>query len=387
MITPSQILQKAKRKLTTVWRAEIQEKGDSLFPLLIPFRTPREKEMTWKQANDWKYELLSQSKRTKGFGYSVECQTRLFHGKNEIPTKIYFESAKDIYRFTSWTKEADAANNAYHLLTTHFPELKEWTIKNLKQLLQYNEEWPTIIKVLQAYLSTPHPNCFKREFAEAPHSKYLETHQKLLRELLDQVAAEHINPESEDFDLRFGFKKQPQTCWIRFLDPEYIPCGIPGDWMSLPFEAISKLQLPQKILIVENRIPLLSLPHYKDTLGIWGEGKAASLIARQNWLQNHEVYYWGDIDTHGLEILGEFRKNCPHVQSIAMNHEVLETFKSFSSTIDIQNPPLHPHLNETEEKLFLHLQTLNLRLEHERIPHTFILDLLLQKHGFELIEN
>jgi hypothetical protein len=37
------------------------------------------------------------------------------------------------------------------------------------------------------------------------------------------------------------------------------------------------------------------------------------------WLQQVDVYYWGDIDTHGFAILDRFRTRLPRTRSLLMD--------------------------------------------------------------------
>ncbi len=42
-------------------------------------------------------------------------------------------------------------------------------------------------------------------------------------------------------------------------------------------------------------------------------------LAQAGWLARCQVYYWGDIDTHGFAILDQLRTHIPHARSLLMD--------------------------------------------------------------------
>lgn len=379
MITPSEIREKAKRKVNPFLRDQLQ--GKPFAPWPVRFRTPNEHELTWIQAEKWIQSLQAQSKDTIGYGYRIEFKPRRFHGNNEIPERIIFDHAEDVFRYAGRYREVLEATKSFTLLTEDFPVLLEWCINNIPTLISHHSEFPHILRVIKAYLANPRPGIYRREFAAAPHSKYLEDHEKLLSELLDVVAQDHIDRSRTSFDARYGFRRQPRTCWVRFLDPKHKPFGISGDWVALTYETLAEMRLPPKILISENRTPLLSLPHYEDTLGIWGSGGAASTLAQQKWVNKRKVYYWGDLDCHGLSIYAKFKEYSPNSQCILMEHSLLDHFKELIGEYKDSVPSLPSSLNPDEKSIFSHVVENKLRLEQERIPHAYVLS-ALNSYGF-----
>lgn len=84
-----------------------------------------------------------------------------------------------------------------------------------------------------------------------------------------------------------------------------------------------------------------------------------------------ELYYWGDIDTHGFAILDQLRGHFPHTQSLLMDQATLLAHaQQWGSEPQALLRDL-PRLNAEETALFNDLRDnrlrLNLRLEQERI--------------------
>jgi hypothetical protein len=72
------------------------------------------------------------------------------------------------------------------------------------------------------------------------------------------------------------------------------------------------------VLIVENKVNLLTLPRLPGTLAIGGLGNAVMLLRYCAWLGSVSITYWGDIDVQGFEILSRLR-GIPEV--VSMNYD------------------------------------------------------------------
>ena len=88
-------------------------------------------------------------------------------------------------------------------------------------------------------------------------------------------------------------------------------------------------------------------------------------------MQQHSIYYWGDIDTHGFAILDQLRAQLPRVQSLLMDRT---TLLAHASQWGEEPQPLLrdlPRLTDEEHALFDELRDnrlrARLRLEQERI--------------------
>jgi hypothetical protein len=65
-----------------------------------------------------------------------------------------------------------------------------------------------------------------------------------------------------------------------------------------------------------------------NAIVIFGGGYAASALESLPWLADCEVFYWGDIDTHGFSILSRVRRRFPRVRSLLMDRETLLAHQS-----------------------------------------------------------
>lgn len=230
------------------------------------------------------------------------------------------------------------------------------------------------------FFEHPCPALYIRELPVEVHTKFIEEHKAILRQLLDILIPEHINTEENLFEKRFNLKHDEPLIRILILDSEIAQHYFSGITdMSMRVSAFEKLSLPVKrIFIIENKTNFsniynfLTLPHMKDSLALFGKGFGAGLLERANWLKDKTIYYWGDIDTHGLLILNQLRKSFPHTIAFLMDRETLTAHKHYwgQGEHTVQESP--KYLTEEEKDLFQFLKTHNVRLEQEKIEHAYV---------------
>ena len=115
----------------------------------------------------------------------------------------------------------------------------------------------------------------------------------------------------------------------------------------------------------------------KNSIGIFGSGYKIRDLKNALWLLNKEIYYWGDIDTHGLQILSQMRGYFPKTKSIMMDFKTLNSFKDDWGVGESIHVTTLPNLNPEEQELFQFVKADNLktiRLEQEKINHTYVLN-------------
>jgi hypothetical protein len=122
---------------------------------------------------------------------------------------------------------------------------------------------------------------------------------------------------------RHGLLHPPELVRFRLLDPAIPLLGDARDVM-VTAEAFSTLRLPvTSVLVTENLVNFLALPERPCSLAVFGAGYGFSSLTDAAWLQNCEVLYWGDLDTHGFRILDQLRAVHPHVSSVLMDQATL----------------------------------------------------------------
>jgi len=129
-----------------------------------------------------------------------------------------------------------------------------------------------------------------------------------------------------------------------------------------------------RIVIVENEKCFQLLPKMKSTIVILGCGLDLTWM-KEPWLQQREVYYWGDLDTWGLAMLAKARFAVPSLIPVMMTQDVFEQFADQKSVVEPTPASDSPPNDLTsQEKAFYSylLQQKRGRLEQEFIPADFV---------------
>ena len=96
--------------------------------------------------------------------------------------------------------------------------------------------------------------------------------------------------------------------------------------MMVPSSLLLNIEPPgDNLIVVENVQSGLMLPKLKNTSVIFGCGRNLSW-SKASWLKHKkQIFYWGNLDSWGFEMLCEFRENSQcSVTSLLMDKAVLE---------------------------------------------------------------
>jgi hypothetical protein len=109
---------------------------------------------------------------------------------------------------------------------------------------------------------------------------------------------------------------------------------------------------------------------------LFGLGYGLERLAQVPWLKDREVFYWGDIDTHGFAILETLRTFFPNARSFLMDRETLLAHQSLWVDEPAPCDKDLARLTTPEAALFEDLRADRLgshvRLEQERISFGYL---------------
>ena len=371
MITPTEIGKKASNKYLEYLRSIID--GNEFQPIIIKGdKKPNADTVIFEQEIT---ELMNRSKEKKGYGYSIEYQSvrTKNHGTQDIPVSISFLTEQDFVKYINKEKETSQFKSRLKQILQSFPELKEW-IKKFPNKVIENNDWESLLKVCNYFKSNPIPNLFIRELPIKVHTKFVETNKGIIKELLETIIADYINVDEKDFELRFNLKSDI-TIRFRVLDSTISHNYFSGiDDLCIPTIQFKNLNLPIKnVYIVENKKNMLTFPSISESIVIWGEGFGAKIIKDAEWLSTKNIFYWGDIDAQGFEILSQVRSYYPSAQSFLMDWD---TFNQFNENDKGTESKVTATLNLTKDEyeLYNYVKANNLRLEQEKIPHEYAIE-------------
>ena len=144
---------------------------------------------------------------------------------------------------------------------------------------------------------------------------------------------------------------------------------------QLSTDVLTQFELPaQYIIVVENIQSGLALPMLENSIVVCGGGKNIKWLDA-TWLQHKKVYYWGDLDSEGLNILSMVRQKIPDVIPLMMDEATVLQFqdKMVDEPDSVFSEP--QYLTAEELSLFHALRKncyKNKRLEQERISNDWI---------------
>ncbi len=374
MISPEEIKSKAQGKYKCYLQSILQK--TNLFPLkIIGDKSPGE------SLYDVQKEILAlvnYSKEKKGYGYSVKYKTvkTKKHETQSLPQTIFFETEHDFIKFLNKEKEVSSFISDCKLISDAHPELQPWIIENPLTVVKYRSEWEKILPVCTYFKNNPWPNLYLRELPVKVNTKFIEGHSSIIGKLLDVIIEPYVNKSEKDFEKRFNLKNSEALIRFRILDKKICNTYFSGiDDISIPISQFQNLTLPiSKAIILENKTTystFFTLPQKEDTIAIFGSGNAVLALRDTEWLKNIEIFYWGDLDAQGFEILSRVRGCLPQTKSIFMDQDTFEKFFE-NDTGTPSKCAMELNLTSEEMTLYNKIKVNNWRLEQEKIPFDYV---------------
>lgn len=379
--------QDIKNKLDKKWKSgemlrNVIEEND-LFLLKIKISAPSINEMSsdFEKVIKWVDHLRSKSKDKLGFGYNLEekeTNFRLF-GKNLIPNYAIIDTLEDALRLLHKKTETKLLQNVYQdflkewELHPKFSEIKDWFLKYpFKALEQIGENSSKIIIVLKWFEENPNHFVYIRQLdIEGIDTKFIEKNQTVLSELLEIILPEtDYDINQKKFEDKFKLRKKPAMIRFRILDNNY-SSQVFRD-ITIPVEEFHLWKNNiEKVFFTENEINFLSFPNVEKSIVIFGKGYGVHLFGEVEWLKEKQVFYWGDIDTHGFNILSIARGFIPELKSFLMTEQILIEHQNLWVKEEAPFVAEVKNLTIEERDLLDKLQNNfygeNIRLEQERI--------------------
>ncbi len=196
-------------------------------------------------------------------------------------------------------------------------------------------------------------------------TKFFERHNNLLCRLLD---TRFTGAASEQGLVRFLGAQEEKDHWL--LIKPLSEGVLPFSRLRLTDSELMHTSLSaSRLLLVENERCEYLLPQLDDCIAILGAGGNLAWLAGKA-LDGKQLYYWGDLDTWGLTLLGRARELRPELQAVLMTQEVFDCYREYAVP-EQHKAAEQPHgaLTPQEKSLYEFLWQAELgRLEQEYIP-------------------
>lgn len=369
MITPIEIKKKAANKYKTYLQSIVE--GETFNPIVIVGdKKPNEDTVKFEEELT---ELISCSKEKKGYGYTIEYQTvkTKRYGIQDIPTSISFQSEFDYLKYINKEKDTAKFKKDISSILSSFRELKDWIYKYPIKVIE--NDWKSLLKICNYFKEVPQPHLYIRELPIQVHTKFIENNKGIIRELLEIIIAEHINIDEKQFESRFNLKYDETLVRFRILDEAVSQQLFGGiDDISIPISEFQNIALPiHTVYIVENKMNMLTFPAQSNGIVVFGKGFGVDIMKNVEWLKTKKIYYWGDLDAHGFQILSEIRTHFEQVESFMMDRHTFDLFYEGDKGTET-NVEKDLCLTSEESEMFKYLKKYNLRLEQEKIPLEYV---------------
>ncbi len=353
--------------------------GESPFPFSVRMARPQAHELgeRFAEVRSWIRLLEDGSKAATGAGYEIlyaEIKHRQL-GANRVPQALRVSSEADALALIGKRRQAEAFDRLVQATRSTCPELLPWIAKRPVALLDLADDWDCVLALVCWFRAHPRPGIYARQIAvPGVHSKFLETHRRLLADLLDRIlpgqAIDQQALGAHAFEQRYGLLAKPALVRFRVLDRQLALHGL--DDLSIPVAQFARLDLPvRRVFITENEINGLAFPDAEQSIILFGLGYGIERLGQVPWLRDKAVFYWGDLDTHGFAILDGVRAVLPHARSFLMDRATLLTHR----VLWVEEPERYPRplarLTPAEAGLYEDLRQdrlgVRVRLEQERV--------------------
>lgn len=407
------------------------ESGELLRQLLVPEGTyPRRRPLKrptaaglrtdYAAAQAWAGELFAAA---GPFRVETADVGRTTIGANRVPAALVFGTVDDEIAFAGKTRDAARYRGLARELAALDPALSGWALRRPLQLLALGPAALTAGRVALWLRDHSAPGIYVRQLSlPGVHTKFLEANRRVVDEMAamlrpgagepapgepavgepaggaapgepaggepaaepapgepapgatgqtEALAPASARTPAARFAARHGFLHPPELVRLRMLDPQ-IPLLSSARDITVTADAFSTLTLPvQTVIVTENLVNFLALPERPGTLALFGAGYGFSALRDAGWLQDCQVLYWGDLDTHGFRILDQLRAVHPHVMSVLMDEATLLAHRGVWGTESSPARAALTRLTPSESQLYAALVNgdygPNVRLEQELI--------------------
>lgn len=331
------MLSKLRRRWDTGEPLATHASGRAWESLTVPIRAPGPSDLGERFdqvrvfVNEWEHAVRSAQMR----GH-VALEYRAIGGRasgsNRIPSRLLVPSFGCFCALLGVADDARAYTDALAYAKDREPSFASWMLEKPKRALAELAELPSLFDAALWVATQSGSPVFLREIdVPGVDTKFIENHRTAVAELVElKLEAGRFDPTVplSDFSRRYGLRGKPKYVRFRLLsrDPRF-----PANLSEITVRTAELSLAPitaRRIFIVENESTYLAFPEVPDSALIFGGGYAISTLSHLPWLADRELFYWGDIDTHGFSILNRLRVLHPNVRSILMDRGTLLAYES-----------------------------------------------------------
>lgn len=349
--------------------------GSEVPYLSMPLKRPQDIETSWDELLAWQ-DFWRKAPKASG-GHSLwhaeekRKQTASF-GKQLMPVRVFIDTPEDAMALLGLTKKKKEFLAGLSAVERQMPSLRDWYLTYFGRI-SAEDFFPMALSIARFMLEQDEREGYLREMAiPGVDTKFLENHNFLVRTLWNALFPENTAESSDELWEKLFVQKVPTpSICVRSLDEHLRFAGVRKLFLSQ--DDIADFQPPhRRIFITENKVNGYTFPDAEDSLILFGMGYGVLEMAESApWLADKEIYYWGDLDHDGFNILSNLRKVLPEmkIHSFLMDKETLLAYVD-PKVKDTGNTTTIPdYLTVSEKMAWKLIHDNGWRLEQERIPH------------------
>lgn len=349
--------------------------GSEVPYLSMPLKRPQDIETSWDELLTWQ-DFWRKAPKASG-GHSLwhaeekRKQTASF-GKQLMPVRVFIDTPEDAMALLGLTKKKKEFLAGLSAVESQMPSLRDWYLTYFGRI-SAEDFFPMALSIARFMLEQDEREGYLREMAiPGVDTKFLENHNFLVRTLWNALFPENTAESSDELWEKLFVQKVPTpSICVRSLDEHLRFAGVRKLFLSQ--DDIADFQPPhRRIFITENKVNGYTFPDAEDSLILFGMGYGVLEMAESApWLADKEIYYWGDLDHDGFNILSNLRKVLPEmkIHSFLMDKETLLAYVD-PKVKDTGNTTTIPdYLTVSEKMAWKLIHDNGWRLEQERIPH------------------
>ena len=241
--------------------------GARLFPMTLRLKNPTGGEIAadFEAVRAWIAELRAASAEQRGHGYTLTWQSvrNRVHGSNDLPTGAVAPTAEDALALIGRRSEARRFDALVAATRKRLPALVDWLARRPLKALEYADDWPRLLTLVEWFVAHPRPGCYRRQLdIPGVDTKFIQTRRQLIAELLDLA----VPPEAVDadhtgaagFDARYGLRDKPARLRFRLLDERLAIAGLTD--LAVRADEFAAMELDRadppvtRVFITENEI-------------------------------------------------------------------------------------------------------------------------------------
>lgn len=370
MKTPEAVLADIRRRLDNTWADHLA--GQPAWPHRFPLGTDSKSvlEAEWQDTYqplrrtwaDWARKHPATTLHTE--------PKRVYSTTQDLPVGLTITTIDAAARLAGedWPTRLERATHRLTTLRQRHPDLVNPS-KVLRAVDRYTETDFGLLLTVADWFSRNDATGLTPRQVPIPgvHAKWLKSHRSLLLTLTGR-------------DTLGLLPEHPPRIHFTYLDPDHRAAGGRVHDSATVDDAFAPAYPPQVVVISENKDTAIHFPPIPGGIAVEGDGFGGKTAAAFPWLTSApHLYYWGDIDAHGYEILNGWRADGVPVTSILMDPDTYETYEPFGTNTDKNNQPLRPGVPKAlpcltpderavYERVLDAAHTGHRRIEQERIP-------------------